>query len=227
MDLKIAAVVPTVHYELLAELLKCIEAGTRKPDMLFIIDNSKEGVLTVPYTGAVEIIRGQNPLTVNESWNIGRQLASDYDVVSFLNDDILVGDMFFQNIETAFSKIYSLGGDGGVVCPATTKNISVWARRSQPNTTPGVYDKMRAREGWAFSISREALDACPLIPIASMRTFCGDDWIWHFTRKAGFDWYKDLDNLIYHAVGKTVKTEKVRQTLKAERRELNRLIGES
>ena len=222
MDLKIAAVVPTVHYELLAELLKCIEAGTRKPDMLFIIDNSKEGVLTVPYTGAVEIIRGQNPLTVNESWNMGRQLASDYDVVSFLNDDILVGEQFFQNIEKAFNK---LGPECGVVCPETTIDKTIWDAQPDNRTWAKHYNVMRQREGWAWSISKEALAVCPLIPADILKTFCGDDWIWYYTKKAGFLWYWDMTNMIYHAIGQTVKSEGVRNTLNAERKAFKQLIN--
>jgi hypothetical protein len=219
---RIAAIVPTVKPEVFFSFMDSLSAVERKPDMLFVIDNSADGVAVRNYGADYEVVRPEKPLTVNESWNIGIQLTREYDIVSFLNDDVLLNKDFFRSIDLAFQYENKYCG---VFFPVTTGSKKEFTEAENNPISSGPYEQMKRREGWAFSIKREALDACPLIPADILKTFCGDDWIWHYTHKAGFNWYRDLSSVIYHAVGGTVNGSAVRETLKHERSEFKRLIA--
>ena len=179
-----------------------------------MIDNSDNGYWhRIAQYGKVlfDGYRPEKRMSCNESWNYGiSKLDDDCDLVSILNDDILLNRYFFEKVVFTFKRFKY----AGVVCPFTVND----RRDMQYFTKNGsIFQKMTKREGWAFTIKKSLLDQIPPIP-AQLKTFCGDDWFWHYTHKKGLFWYKHIGNCIFHHVGAAVRKLGVRKNMNAEKR---------
>jgi GT2 family glycosyltransferase len=209
----IDVILPVIRQKDAELLLEDMDANTRPPDRVILIDNTAEVFRSkiVPRV-PVLYIRPSKRLGVNASWNIGMALAGA-EYVSFLNDDIRISPRFFEGIEDVFQYRPHVG----VVCPKTVGDIdAVGYDGSVPN------DAMSRREGWAFTVRRALLRAIPPIP-ESLEIFCGDDWIWHHTRIRSGVWVKQNGNVIYHRPGASASPE-YRAALKREKAVFEKII---
>lgn len=82
---------------------------------------------------------------------------------------------------------------------------------------------MSMREGWAWTIRTSVAERIPPIP-KKLKTFCGDDWYWTHTIRAGHLWGKMINNRCYHYVGQSNVIKDVRKDLKKERSLFKTLI---
>ena len=211
--MRINVVIPIVNQDLAYGLLGSIARNSLPPANILIIDNtpSKEKFrvpkcIEVP----VEIFKPCTPWKVNRSWQHGLDRSSNYDAVSILNDDIILNENFFERT----ARVLAIDGVG-VSCPYTVPSINqLMAYPMDQHDIRG----MRKREGWAFTLSREALSVIPSIPYHIFQTFYGDDWIYfHTAKKRIFEWKRDLKNMAWHKGGVTVRAQGLHRDLKPEK----------
>lgn len=208
MPAKFQVVVPIINYNLIEDLLQSIAANTLIPEKIVIVDNSKiDPSLFNTHGLRIEVFKQSAPLSVNPSWNLGLSKITDCDFVSILNDDIILPNKFFENLV----KVFKVKTDAGVVCPWTVINTEEFKIKEGIDRVI----KMKRKEGWAWTIRKDLVDDIP--PIHSdLQLFYGDDWFWWHTHKRKKVWVKDLNTIIYHAVGascsKIPVLERTRQT---------------
>jgi len=206
--MNIDVIIAVVNKALAYQLLKSVEVNTLLPRRLIIVDNSSGepfGFKTDKFD--VSLYKSKSG-RLNESWEIARSvLTKDSDYVSFLNDDIIIGDWFFQRVYETFQSYSSCG----VACPRTCQFIHE-VRKGKVN-----YHQMKRRDACAFTIRKGLLDKIPPVPYKHLTTFHGDDWFWFHTRKLGYSWMLDLGNPIYHFVGVSILKLGLRR-LKAKER---------
>lgn len=186
--MKIAVIIPTIHKGLLSELLVCIRRNTIQPQQMHILADDAG---------------------VNEKWNYAiATLDKGVDLVAFLNDDILIKPWFFEAIVQVFKKYLYIT----TVSPITThdKDLFETYGRGEPDLHP-----VGKPQGWAFVMRKTALDQMPPIP-AELKTFFGDNWLGLGGQKFGHKWVIDRGNVIYHAIGMTVRKMNLRQSLHDE-----------
>lgn len=141
----------------------------------------------------------------NKSINLALNALTDEDqAVSVLNDDVVLGPYFFEKNVNVLQSIATCG----VACPATVHDKTYFLTSPHP---PNVH-RMKRREGWAYTIRKDLLDLIPRVPHQKLKTFCGDDWIFWWTHKLGYFWYKDESNVIFHHEGATVKPLRLNRT---------------
>jgi hypothetical protein len=121
----------------------------------------------------------------------------DIQYVTVLNDDLLIQSNFFETTAEIFENHLKCG----VVCPVTVTRKEA-LHYPIPTTHP---EGMARREGWAFTIRKWLWDKIKPIP-QDLTTFCGDDWLWHWTHRKGFIWRYNLKTKVYHYGSTTVRT---------------------
>lgn len=218
--LSLRVIIPIVDRKRADVVLSGLEAQKNVwPDKVLIIDNTPD---LERYTFKTDRFRVKTfkplpVLGVNASWNWGLTFIGNCDFVSILNDDIMVRPRFVEYILVVFEQF----PDCGVACPVTITDLQQF--ETYFTEAPSRY--MSRREGWAFTGRKKAVfDKIPPIP-EELETFCGDDWFWRGTYKLGYKWVKDGSNIIYHAVGASIRLRsKVRDRLKEEKRRFNTLV---
>ena len=212
--MKIGVVIPIVNDVFINQLLDCIAHNTVIPDSIIIVNNSKNDAILME-THLPIYRTSQNPMSVNASWTYGiKELLDNVDLISILNDDLLIEKWFFEKLIRVASKCKN----AAVICPETTKH----SNNAFLNNSVHYYE-MSKREGWAWTIRSDVARIIPFIP-NSLKTFCGDDWYWHHCRKLGRPWIKMVGCLCYHYIGQSVSIMNVRQDLRTEIRCLNSLL---
>ena len=192
-------IIPVVNIGMFNILLDNILKNTTLPSAIIIINNSSQPIkISRPSDIEFIVIEPPTSLFVNESWNLGISYLTECDFVSILNDDIEIPKTFFESVSEGF-KFFP---NAGAVCPCTVINKSDIVNFPIENK----YVKMRKKEGWAFSIRKNLLDAIPPID-ERLELFFGDDWFWWYTYRggSGYLWYKDHNIVIYHAVGTALR----------------------
>lgn len=216
-------IIPVINIDLLINLLKSIDINTLFPRRIIIINNSGistdklfeiiDKEITYNLSSRIGVYYSQTTL-VNESLNLGiTKLSSDCDYVSFLNDDIVLTDCFFQrNLELFQNK------QCGVACPRTVHSMDE-LQKGKVNVKI-----MKRREGWAFSIRKNLLDKIPPFPAEKIATFHFDDWYWFYLIKEHtVFWFKDNGNVVYHHIGASVDKLGFKGYKKTERNEFNKI----
>lgn len=218
--MSITVIVPSVYLPLASAMIASIERNTVLPSQVILLDNSSLCGVSFPQVLSYKVnlltIRNDPPLSVNASWNLGiSKVAIDCNFICILNDDIILGPTFFARM------LHSMKGlkRCGVYCPHTVTDID-----AMHYAHPGLpYIQMRKREGWAMCARAFLLRECPPIPDDKLKTFYGDDWIWIHTVSKGWMWWKDMHNVIYHAVGATTREFDLTESKKEERAAYYRL----
>jgi len=182
------------------EILEYFERNTVKPDNIIVIDNASDddtGNLLADFSNRLPIIvlRQEENIGVNASWNLGLNY-SEADVVSVLNNDLILPPFFFEKIHEAFDRL----PDCGYVIPITLQEEK-YAREATNGRLE--WKEQGMREGWAFTMRRIVF--CRQGPIPSqVFTFFGDDYLYWMTRRCGFLGYKLTSVPIYHYLSKTL-----------------------
>ena len=211
-------VLPVVNYRLGYHLLKSIEANTLLPREVLVIDNNLSGKPFVFKTNKFSVVRLKSMTgRLNESWEVARsRLRKDSDYVSFLNDDIIVGDWFLQRVYETFRA----NSKCGVACPLSHPFIHEVVKGKVR------YSVMKKRDACALTIRKDLLDKIPPVPYNRITTFHGDDWLWFYTKKLGYEWMVDEGNAICHFVGISVRRKGFREIKKKEKNEWDRIFRE-
>jgi hypothetical protein len=198
----LSVVIPVIQTKYLYQLLSFIRQNTIKPQEIVVIDNNNhvaEGLLREFNDLNIGYYPQDSNLGVNASWNLGLSLAVS-ELVSFLNDDIIIPKYFFAMLMKAFHK----KADAGIIVPKTVGHPDDVRHK---NDTPAL-QLLSQREGWAFTARKAAIDTIPTV----LHTWCGDDYLFHLSNLRGFQNYK-IENLkIYHYVGVSTDVG-ARQTL--------------
>lgn len=180
------------------------------------LDSSK--LQDAPFS--VLLLTPAHNIGVNPAWNIGFRLSTDHDIIAVLNDDIRIGRQFMPKA------VLALGAhpEAGVVCPLTEPTFKAEDLNTNVPQSNHSIAHMTKREGWAMVIDGDLIRQMPPIP-ETLRTFCGDDWIWYWSHRLGRRWIKDMSNVIYHQVGASMaENPQIRETLRAEKAEFPRII---
>jgi len=243
---KVTVIIPFMSSGHLINLLDILLENSVEPARILLIDNSrgacfKDIAAYLKSPSYVSYFVNDSKLTsVNASWNLGFRIVldvfKDTDIVSVLNDDLVITKDFIKGVIDAFEEL----DDAGVVCPNTAVPLSIkssgcvsikesevitWLRE-RSNESGLKYQRMPRRQGWAYSIDSKLLKNIPAIP-EELKTFCGDDWIYYWTHKLGKNWYKMLRTVVFHYAGSTVRLfPEVRNTLKKEKGIFQKLIKE-
>lgn len=209
--MKIGVIVPVINNNFLPGLLHCIQRNTVQPDSIIVIDNSKNACIVKPDNMFFRNLRPPSPLGVNASWNLAiPMLVDNSDLISILNDDLLLEDYFFEKLARTAEK----HPEASVLCPSTLRkqeDILHAFNHSLDNTF-----EMIKREGWAWTIRSSVAKAIPPIP-DELKTFCGDDWYWHHCHKMNRPWLKMTNNYCYHFVSQSVNLIGAGKDLRSEK----------
>lgn len=188
---QLTAIIPVIKDKFLGPLLENIRANHEKPFEIIVIDNGngiakktckKFSDLPIKY------LKQKTNLGVNGSWNLGIEQAKT-ELVSVLNDDIIIPPQFFETIVDTFQTYPNTG----IVVPQTISD----QRRVVEIFRPATVQSFTQREGWAFTIRKDVTEPIPV----SLHTFYGDDFLINLVRDKGL-WSLKVTNLpIYHYVG--------------------------
>jgi len=195
--MSIEVLIPTMNEDLVLAVLSQINKNETLPYRVTVINNSEKALnFSRAYEYPVKIVTPKKNVGVNPAWNYGLRKCKEGNHLSILNDDIEITPLFFYKIE----KCFNIRSRAGVICPNVTSKSAL------STVTPEVKIKgMKKREGWAFTIRNSLVKKIPHIP-SSLKFFCGDDWIWNFTKRNKYFWFKDLYNPITHKVGETLRS---------------------
>lgn len=217
--MKIEVVIPVVQYNLALALLGMISNNSLLPSRVIIIDNTKGTHFWDHYQEMPIDYYYSTTGRLNESWEVARsKLSPDCDYVTFLNDDLIIGNWFFQRVIETFKS----NENYGIVCPNTVDSPNKVSKGKVYYCT----EKKKMMEPWAFTIKKEILDKVPSIPWKRVSTFYGDNWIWKYTSDMGYWWGKDLGNTIYHYVGQSILEFGFKSLKGPEREEWNKIKQE-
>ncbi len=190
-------IIPTVRQTQLLLLLEdLLENQSISPRKIFVIDNCEKELTGLQRHNRndikVEHIRMKERLLPHASWRLGFGLV-EAPYVSLLNDDLRMEHNFLERLLMTFKESPKIG----VVCPTISRgNVRSTVR----------WIEMPKREGWAWTIRKDILDAIPPIP-KELTMFGGDDWYFYFVRKYGYIWAKMTDVFCYHRPGVSKEPE--------------------
>lgn len=196
----IDVVIPLVNPELGEVVIRNLENGSVRPNTIFIVDNTPtRDFYYLSDRVDLVIVQSDNGWT-NESWQLGLDLTNA-DALSILNDDLVLNENFLKKVREGLKDKKC-----GVICPRTfADQQSGWQEEmKRTEKLPSSFERMKKREGWAFTIKRECFSKIPPIP-KDLKLFFGDDWYWRWVHKIGYFWHKDVNNVIYHAVGSSMR----------------------
>ena len=218
-----SVLIPVVQTDLALNLLDQIKHNTRPPDRIAIIDNSPKGIQLRKTNGSVIVFRPNPPWSFNKSLNYGRTLLPGSDLVSVLNDDLILNRHFFSVVEEGFNR----GSiDMGVLCPNTYYKQEEISKVLEQQRDNPIVERLSRREGWAFTIRYSLWAQIPDVP-ENLVTFFGDDWLQHWTNSLGMIWGKITNHFVFHYVGASVTSTGLRSTMEDERVIFRRLLLET
>jgi GT2 family glycosyltransferase len=216
----ISVVMPVISDRFIGSLLSDIAGNDSIPNEIVVIDNSgmriAEHVVGGFPTLPIRYLPQELNLGVNASWNLGLE-ATRSSLVSILNDDLVLPTSFFRIVAQTFEN----HGEVGFVVPSTFfPEIMNGKPGSWPVCNPGdIYEQpialipelqpLPARQGWAFTVRREAVEPIP----HGCFTFFGDDWFWQCSQRKGYRAVTITNCQIYHYVGVSMDLE-IRKRLK-------------
>lgn len=212
--MKVGVIIPIIQDVFIRELLNNIKNNTIQPVQIIIVDNSNKNIIfnTRKMHSGISIFKPNIPLGVNASWNYGihELISKGVDLVSVLNDDLLIEKYFFEKL----IRLATLNKDAGVFCPETVKAPEMMLKSPAPGEEKR--ERMDKREGWAWTIRSVVAQSIPPIP-EELKTWFGDDWYWTYCHKMKRPWIKMINTWCYHYVGQSNKIVDVHKDLKNER----------
>ncbi len=168
---------------------------------LTIVDqNSKENGTNIFLENCrksnINIIKNKENVPLNKIWNEFRA-KSNCDILSFLNNDILIPKNFLQDN----TRIFSQNDDIGIVVHVTN-NLDY-----NVNLEKTVFETLtkRIRQGWDFSIRKECFVQIP----NSLDFYCGDDFLFENVYDHNKKVAICLSSPIIHLLSQTRKNNKI------------------
>jgi GT2 family glycosyltransferase len=217
------AAIPTMYLNNCYELVKMLSEIENGFERIFVLNNSSKRMEILETFVEVVVVNFGKNIGVNASWNyaIEQALFENQDL-AILNDDIVVKPNFIKNALNVLNS--SISDKIGILVPFTVHDMNIF--NSFPLTENNInLSVMMKREGWCMFLKNKFMQKMHLIP-DELKTFCGDDWIFHQAVINNFCCYKDNLNIIFHEIGKTMrKHPEIRRTLKNEKRLFCELIN--
>lgn len=157
--------------------------------------NSKETgtneVLSVFEDKGIDVIRSENNIPVNSVWNWFYKTYNE-DILCFLNNDVLIYDNFISDVMYVFENEKNVG-----IVVHSTNHDDHTVKKNQ--TEYFIVEPRKYMQGWDFSIRRESYTLIP----EQLKTYCGDDFIFHNLYEKGFDLAYVTSSPMIHFEGKT------------------------
>jgi hypothetical protein len=224
MPIEVQAVIPVCNNSRFTkEILGYIEQQTYVPKVFLIdngsIDDTPEIVQEFKERMDIEYIRNPVNIGVNNSWNQGL-LRTSADVVSILNNDLILPPFFFEAIQQVFTDHTMCG----YLVPVTNSNSEA--------TLMAVYDgqvelnDLPFREGWAHSIRRGIPMTAGPIPSDRIYTFYGDDYLYHICVEMGFKRGIMVNVPIHHYLSQTLYSTGTQETFGDDEQAWRAIRGE-
>lgn len=203
-DMDLGVIIPVVQKEYAKALAKQISKNTRVPDKIIIINNTGDPGFCLDFgdiTSRVEVFVPVKPMRVNPSWRYGISRLKDMEIISILNDDLIINPYFFAKIDEVFSlKIDRYVG----VVPSDCLEPACMIEKGVHVKDENKLEPLGRRQGWAMSLLKSFMDMVGPIP-ESLGTFCGDDWYYWTAKYHNKMWMRMVDNLVYHYGSSSVK----------------------
>jgi GT2 family glycosyltransferase len=208
--LDMTVVVPVVQDKFLDSLLSDISQNDIKPSEIIVIDNSggqAKAVCDRFSNLPIRYLPQRSNIGVNAAWNLGVAEAKT-ELVSILNDDLVLPWDFFRSIQQTFAVFPR----AGFIIPATIGPTlpggrAPWiigkpedvnrTRADAPLPMPSVVSLEVRTGGWAMTVRKSLWTPIP----ESMFTFCGDDFIFRRIKDQGFWTLMARNNKLFHYVG--------------------------
>jgi len=177
----ISVVIPTYdNNEMLKDLLDKLNTQTVLPDEVIIIEDGPADTFEIVSKGIymypIGRVRHKTNIGVNASWNEGIN-HSKCDLISILNDDIMISNEFIRKTVDTFNKDNNIG-------IVTYRNCNLEDVDEELGDI--AYVSYTRRIGWAFTVRRTMIDTIMPIPTEGMKTFCGDNYIFSRFKAMGF-----------------------------------------
>jgi GT2 family glycosyltransferase len=123
----------------------------------------------------VDVVRNKTNDPVNSVWNWFYNNYTE-DILCFLNNDVLIYDNFISDIIHVFENELNVG----IVVHSTNHNDYTDKKEI---TEYKIVEPKKYMQGWDFSIRRNLFTIIP----EELKTYCGDDFIFHHLYEKGFD----------------------------------------
>lgn len=220
----ISVVIPVMDSEdITRHLFDQISSNTMIPSEILLIDNGTDHKEYKFYKFHksfpklnIRYIRFERNMGVNIAWNEG-MFKSQNPYISVLNNDIIITDYFFEKIYKSFMANTMLG----LVVPNTLDDRN---QLYYDNGSPCLVE-LEKREGWAFTIKKEIVEKSGPIP-HPFKIYFGDDFLFLWTKKLGYECKKIVNNPIYHFQSLSVKkVDNKNNILEHERKMWKRFYG--
>lgn len=190
------------------DLLDSISNNEYKPNEIIIIDNgSVEDIYSLVKSHSdlnINYIRLEENIGVNPAWNLGIR-ESKNDLLSILNNDIIVNKHFFRSISDVMRdpKI-------GVCIPTTTNTINDIddIKKDVSYESPVTETFNGFLGGWAFTIRKEIINTCGYIP-DTLKIYAGDNFLFDCCDILKYNRVKIMNNKIFHYYHATLNTFKL------------------
>ena len=211
--MKVGVIIPVVQREMYNQLMASISTNTLRPNHIVTIDNSEHGISQVCIPGIQQTVIRNKPQKdaegnfmpgngTNEAWKQGMEvLGQTVDIITFLNDDVILNPLFFE-------KTYHTMEDCpkcGFLVPSPNGDLELVKRYNRRNE-PDKIHKTKERHGWAMTLRRSLLDKFPPIP-NGMTIWYGDNWFADLTNMFGYYRLIRRDNPVFHYGGTSSKQE--------------------
>jgi len=202
----ISVVIPVINQiSLTKQLFYGMYDNTSLPKQVILIDNGSNDqydlfcryfVQELDRRFEITYFKNHKNIGVNPSWNLGISKSSGK-YISVLNNDIIITKSFFRKIIDVFESNQKIG----IVVPNTVDySLDIEDDYKKPEV-----EKIKHREGWAFTIRKEITDKIPPIPAELNKNF-GDDYLFYYTSKLGYRIVKIVNNYINH-IGSATQCE--------------------
>jgi GT2 family glycosyltransferase len=165
---------------------------------LTIVDqnSSEEGTqefLETLTDSRVNVVKNSENRPLNHVWNWFYQTYNE-EILCFLNNDVIITDNFIHDVIEVFSKEPQVG-----IVVHSTNHDSYTVKKPQTEYT--IVEKGRYMQGWDYSIRRNLFMIIP----EQLKTYCGDDFIFHNLYKQGYDVAYVTSSPMIHFEGQSKK----------------------
>jgi GT2 family glycosyltransferase len=165
---------------------------------LTIVDqnSSEEGTqefLETLTDSRIEIVRNKENRPLNHVWNWFYQTYTD-EILCFLNNDVIITDNFISDTIEVFLKEPNVG-----IVVHSTNHESYTVKKTSTEYT--IVERGRYLQGWDYSIRRNLFTTIP----EQLKTYCGDDFIFHNLYKQGYDVAYITSSPMIHFEGQSKK----------------------
>jgi GT2 family glycosyltransferase len=139
----------------------------------------------------IDVIKNKTNDPVNSVWNWFYKTYTE-DILCFLNNDVLIYDNFISDVLHVFENEPNVG-----IAVHSTNHDSYTTKKDIPEYV--VVEPKKYMQGWDFSIRRSLFTIIP----EQLKTYCGDDFLFHNLYENGFDVAYITSSPMIHFEGQT------------------------